>query len=103
MVLCLLGVSARADQVTLKNGDRITGTIVKVDVKADDKTKTELLIKTEFAGDVKGQWEAVTAIVAREALHLTLKDGQTVVGAVTTADGKFEVTTATTGEVAAPK
>jgi putative salt-induced outer membrane protein YdiY len=103
MVLCLLGVSARADQVTLKNGDRISGTIVKVDVKADDKTKTELLIKTEFAGDVTVQWDAVTAIVAPEALHLTLKDGQTVVGPVTTVDGKFDVTTATTGEVAAPK
>jgi putative salt-induced outer membrane protein YdiY len=103
MVLCLLGVSVRADQVTLKNGDRITGTIVKVDVKADDKTKTELLIKTEFAGDVTVQWDAVTAIVAPEALHLTLKDGQTVVGSVTTVDGKFDVTTTTTGEVAAPK
>ena len=60
MVLCLLGVSARADQVILKNGDRITGTIVKVDVKADDKTKTVLLIKTELAGDVTVQWDAVT-------------------------------------------
>ena len=65
--------------------------------------KTELLIKTEFAGDVTVQWDAVTAIVAPEALHLTLKDGQTVVGPVTTADGKFDVTTASTGEVAAPK
>jgi putative salt-induced outer membrane protein YdiY len=89
--------------VTLKNGDRITGTILKVDAKLDDKTKTVLLIKTEFAGDVMVQWDAVTSIVAPEPLHLTLKDGQTVVGPVTTANGKFEVTTATTGEVAAPK
>src|ERR1700722_5641696 len=103
MVLCLLGVTARADQVTLKNGDRITGTIVKVDVKADDKTKTELLIKTEFAGDVTVQWDAVTAIVAPEALHLTLKDGQADVGRAPGEVGKFDVTTAPTGEVAAPK
>jgi putative salt-induced outer membrane protein len=103
VVLCLLGVSARGDQVTLKNGDRITGTILKVDTKPDDKTKTVLLIKTEFAGDVMVQWDAVTSIVAPEPLHLMLKDGQTVVGPVTTVDGKFEVTTATTGEVAAPK
>ena len=80
----MLGVSARGDQVTLKNGDRITGTILKVDAKPDDKTKTVLLIKTEFAGDVMVQWDAVASFVAPEPLHLMLKDGQTVVGPVTT-------------------
>jgi len=34
-----------ADQITLKNGDRLTGTIVKSDAKT-------LVIKTEAAGDV---------------------------------------------------
>jgi putative salt-induced outer membrane protein len=104
VVLCLLGVSARADQVTLKNGDRITGTIVKSDVKADDKTKTTVLvIKTEFAGDISVQWDAVTSIVTGEPLHLELKDGQMVVGTVNTVDGKLDVATKDTGEVAAPK
>jgi putative salt-induced outer membrane protein len=103
-VLCLLGVSARADQVTLKNGDRISGTIVKSDVPADDKTKTKVLvIKTEFAGDVSVQWDAVVSIVAGEPLHLELKDGQTVVGTVNTVDGKLDVETKDTGEVATPK
>jgi putative salt-induced outer membrane protein len=96
VVLCLLGVSARADQVTLKNGDRLTGIIVKSDAKI-------LLIKTDFAGDVSVQWDAVTAVVAPETLHLGLKDGQTLVGPVTTVDGKLDVATKTTGEVAAPK
>jgi putative salt-induced outer membrane protein YdiY len=104
VVLCLLGVGARADQVILKNGDRITGTIVKSDVKADDKTKTTVLvIKTEFAGEISVQWDAVTSIVAGEPLHLELKDGQTVVGTVNTVDGKLDVATKDTGEVAAPK
>jgi putative salt-induced outer membrane protein YdiY len=93
---CLLVLSARADQVTLKNGDRLTGTIVKSDAKT-------MLIKTELAGDVNVQWEAVTSIVSSQALHLALKDGQTVVGTVTTADGKLDVTTKTTGEVVASK
>ncbi len=44
-----------ADQVVLKNGDRISGTITK----SDDKT---LLIKTEFAGDVEIQLPAVQEI-----------------------------------------
>jgi putative salt-induced outer membrane protein YdiY len=96
-VVCgLLALSARADQVTLKNGDRLTGTIVKSDPKT-------MLIKTELAGEVNVQWDAVTSIVSSQALHLALKDGQTVVGTVTTADGKLDVATKATGEVVAPK
>ena len=103
VALCLLGVSARADQVVLKNGDRITGTIVKTDVKADDKTKTILVIKTDFAGDIPVLWDAVASVVSAEPLHLQLKDGQTIVGPVTTSNDKFDVSTTTTGEVAASK
>ena len=96
VALCLLAQSGRADQVTLKNGDRLTGTIVKSDAKT-------MLIKTELAGEVNVQWDAVTTIVSSQPLHLGLKDGQTVVGTVATADGKFAVATKTAGEVTAPK
>ncbi|HXT76099.1 MAG TPA: hypothetical protein VN780_07380, partial [Candidatus Eisenbacteria bacterium] len=65
-VLCVLANSAQADQLTLKNGDRISGTIVKSDAKT-------LLIKTEFAGDVNVQWDAVISIVSLQPLHLELK------------------------------
>ncbi len=97
-VMCLCAASACADQVTLKNDDRLTGTIVKT----DDKEET-LLIKTELAGDVSVKWDAITGIVSTQPLHLALKDGQTIVGTVTTADGAFDVTTKTTGEVKAAK
>jgi len=95
-VLWFLVVGARSDQVTLKNGDRLTGTIVKSDAKT-------MLIKTEFAGEVNVQLEAVTSITSTQPLHLGLKDGETVVGTVATSDGKFEVATKTTGELAAAK
>lgn len=84
----------RADQVTLKNGDRLTGTIVKTD---DDKKTLE--IKTDLAGDVTVQWDAVTAIVSSQPLHLTLSDGRVITGTVTTADGKLSVATKDAGEV----
>jgi hypothetical protein len=45
--LSLFSLPILADQVTLKNGDRLSGVIVK----SDDDAKT-LLIKTELAGDV---------------------------------------------------
>ncbi len=92
----MLAASAMADQVTLKNGDRLTGTIIKSDAKT-------LVIKTEFAGDVNVQWDAVSGIVSTEPLHLALKDGQTIVGTVTTTDNKFDVATKDTGAVEASK
>src|SRR5579859_6809490 len=94
LFLCTTG--ALADQVTLKNGDRLTGTIIKSDAKT-------LLTKTDLAGDVNVQWDAVTSIVSSQTLHLALKDGQTIVGTVTTSDEKFEVAAKDTGSVTAPK
>ena len=94
--LCVCTAGTLADQITLKNGDRLTGTIVRSDAKT-------LLLKTDFAGDVTLQWDAVTAIVSTQALHLGLKDGQTIVGTVATNDSKFEVATKETGPVTATK
>ena len=85
---------ADVDKVTLKNGDRFSGTIVS----ADGKT---LLLKTEFAGDVTVKWDAITAIESSQDLHLTLKDGQRLSGKVSTTDGKFVVAGA--GTTAAPE
>ena len=94
-ILCALASVTRADQVTLKNGDRLTGTIVK----SDGKT---MLIKTEWAGDVSVDWDVVASIVSSQPLHLELKNGQTLAGKVTTEDGKFEVTTPS-GQATAPR
>ena len=95
-MLCFFAISAMADQVTLKNGDRLTGTVVKSDAKT-------LLIKTEFAGEVNVQWDAVSGIVSAQPLHLSLKDGQTIVGTVNGAENKLEVATKETGPVTASK
>jgi len=85
-----------ADQVVLKNGDRLTGTITK----SDGKT---LVIKTEFAGDVTVQWPAVQEMNSAQPLHVVQQNGQTVVGAVSTTDGNLAVTTTTSGTVNVPK
>lgn len=98
-LLALLALSSSvtfADQITLKNGDRLTGTIEKSD-------KKQLIIKTEFAGEVTVQWSAVQDIKSDQQLHVGLNDGQTVVGPVNTTDGKIQVSTKTTGNVEAPK
>ena len=76
-----LAAAAFADQITLKNGDHLTGTVVK----SDGKT---LVLHTEFAGDVTVQFAAITQITTEKPLHVALKNGQTVVGPITTSDGK---------------
>ncbi len=86
LLVVLMASLAHADQVTLKNGDRFSGQIVT----GDGKT---LLIKTEFAGDVTVQWDAITAMESSEDVYLTLKDGTKLAGKITTVDGKFVVAT----------
>ena len=87
---------AMADQVTLKNGDHLTGTVVKSDGKV-------LVLHTEFAGDVTIQFSAITEIKTEQELHVSTSDKTTVVGPVTTSDGKLEVATRTSGTVEVPK
>jgi putative salt-induced outer membrane protein YdiY len=100
-LLCLLLIAvfasaAVADQVTLKNGDRLSGNIVS----GDGKT---LLIKTEFAGDVTIDWDAIMGIESTQNLNLTLKDGTKLSGKITTtSDGKFVVAGATPAPAAPP-
>jgi putative salt-induced outer membrane protein len=85
-----------ADQITLKNGDHLTGKVVK----SDGKT---LVLHTDFAGDLTIDFGAIQQITTDEALHVGLKDGKTVVGPVTTSDGKLAVATKTGGTVEASK
>jgi len=86
-LVCLgLGAQSLADEVKLKNGDRMTGTIVK----ADGKT---LLIKTDYAGTVTISAEAIAQISSEQPLYFALSDGKTVTGTVATKEGKYEVAT----------
>jgi putative salt-induced outer membrane protein len=92
----MLGSVVFADQITLKNGDRLTGSILKNDGE-------KLTMKTELAGEVTVPWEAVTAIATSEAVHIELKDGQHVVGALNMDEGRIQVSTAETGSVSASR
>lgn len=81
-----------ADQIILKNGDQLTGSVVS----SDGKTLT---LKSEFAGEVKIQWDAIQKINSSQPLYITGKDGQVLVGNVKSIDGTFAVDTASSGEV----
>ena len=95
-VCFLFPIFAIADQVTLKNGDRITGTITTAD-------NTSLNLKTDAAGTLAIKWDAVQAVSSDQPLYFTSKAGQVVVGTVSTTDGKFQVATESGGTVALNK
>ena len=93
-LLSLCSSFAFADQVTLKNGDRLSGTIAQ----SDGKTLT---LHTDYAGDLSIKWDAVQGVESKQPLHLQLQNGKTVAGPVTTSDGKLQVSTSS-GNVEAP-
>src|ERR1035438_1609616 len=77
--------TAWADHVVLKNGDRVTGSIVKKDAK-------NLTIKTDHFGVVTTSWDQVESVTADKPVHVVLADGKTVQGTLATTNGKVEVT-----------
>jgi putative salt-induced outer membrane protein YdiY len=73
-----------ADQVVLKNGDVITGTVIKKD---GDK----LTLKSEFLGDVTMPWTAVKSLKSDKELTVVLPGGETVKGKISTAGDNLTV------------
>jgi len=92
----LLALSAFADHVTMKNGDRLSGKVLSVDEKA-------LVLKSDLAGTVNIPWESIETIQSKEPLNLILKDGQTIVGSLNANGTEYRITTAQAGEVTAKK
>ena len=89
LVLCLLGCSvlAGAEQVTLKNGDRLSGSIVSMDDK-------KLVINTSYAGDVSIDWSEVSEFTSDKPLVITRTDQQRLSGTVSTQGQEVVITTA---------
>jgi putative salt-induced outer membrane protein YdiY len=84
-----------ADTVALKNGDHLTGTITGSDGK-------ELTLKTDYAGEIKIQWAAVTDVTSAGPLYVVTADKKTVNGSISIAGSDLVVHTATEGEVRVP-
>lgn len=91
-LLCLsLSTVALADELKLKNGDRLTGTIIKADAKT-------LTLKTDYAGVITVSTDAIAEVVSKESLYIALSDGKTLVGTIATNSGKYEVETKDAGK-----
>ena len=78
---------ANAEQVSLKNGDRLTGTIVSMDGK-------KLVLKTAYAGEVPIDWDSVDQFTSDQPLVVTKANKQTITGTVKSDGANYVVTTA---------
>jgi putative salt-induced outer membrane protein len=94
MLGSLAVAAAQADTLQLKNGDRLTGTITQSDGK-------QITIKTDYAGDVKVSWSAVTDVTAAQPLFVA--QGKTSVSGTISVEPKdLVVHTAANGDVRVP-
>jgi putative salt-induced outer membrane protein YdiY len=86
LIICSFTLSALtwADELTLKNGDRVTGGVVRKDGK-------NLVIKTDQFGVATAPWDQVAAIMIEEPVTVILSDGRSVKGTLSTAEGKARI------------
>jgi len=76
-----------ADEIRLKNGDRLTGEVVKME-------GGELTFKTSYAGEITVKWGEIAEIRTESSIHVSLSDDTSITGiAATTEEGKLKIDT----------
>lgn len=84
--LLFLGASLllSADVLVMKNGDRVTGSIVK-------KDGNSLTLKSALFGTITVPWDQIDSVKTDTALNVVLPGDKTVQSNLSTADGKVQV------------
>ena len=85
LFLCFVSV-IEADQVVLKNGDTISGKIIK-------KDSGKLTVKSEFLGEVSVPWSAVTSVRSDDVLTVELPNSERVAGTLSTTGETLQINT----------
>jgi len=76
---------AIADEICMKNGDRITGTVVSA-------KEGKLTLETSYAGNITIKMEEIESIETESTLTLRFQEDETVLkGKLTTEDGKLQL------------
>jgi hypothetical protein len=87
--------NARADQIVLKDGDRITGAIVKKDGQV-------LTVQSKNFGLVTVKWDDIDTIRTDQPLTIVLPDDRTVKGNIQTEDDRIQVAVPGAPQTVAP-
>ena len=81
LLISLFVSAANADELLMKNGDRLQGTVVSM-------TLGKLMFKTPYAGTITIDWDKVDRLTTKEPLEAYLRDENTLMGKLTvTKDG----------------
>jgi len=92
-VTFLIAGNSLADEVRLKNGDKLTGQVVRMEA---DK----LILKTTYAGEITITWQEVAAVKTDASVKVVLKDETALQGTTESIeDGKMKLDT---GKLEAP-
>ena len=72
VIICsLFSLSAYADTVILKNGDKISGNVVS-------KEDSSLIFNTKFAGDIKVQWSEIASLTTDKPVVVILDNDTSI-------------------------
>jgi putative salt-induced outer membrane protein YdiY len=78
-------ISANADEVRLKNGDRLSGRVLSMQAG-------KLALKTSYAGEINIHWAEIINITTDESIHVVLIDGSSVKGiSVSSVENKIKL------------
>jgi len=80
MILAVLAapMTTSADEVRLENGDRLTGTVVRM-------SEDTLIFETSYAGQIEIRWSEVVGIQSEAPLRMVLSDDTRLEGEIITA------------------
>lgn len=94
--LCVASTAAMADTVMLENGDRLSGTLVKMEDES-------LWFDTAYAGTLKLPWAQIRHIESDAPVRVRLADGTEMVGQLQNGgDGQIRIRIGSLAETAAP-
>jgi putative salt-induced outer membrane protein YdiY len=83
--MLLIAENVMADEIWLKNGNRITG-IVK---RMEDKV---LIFETSYAGEISIKWDEITAVTTDSSIEMVLDDDTSFLGSMEPApEGQIEL------------
>jgi len=83
--MLLIAENVLADEIWLKNGDRITGTVKKMEDKV-------LIFKTPYAGEMSIKWDEITAVTTDSPIEMVLDDDTSFLGTMVPApEGQIEL------------
>jgi putative salt-induced outer membrane protein YdiY len=87
-IASLIAGNALADEIRLKNGDRLTGRIIRMETG-------KLILKTMYAGEISIVWQEVANVMTDGSVNVVLKDETDLEGTpLATEDGKMKLNTA---------